>query len=96
MDKKKVSLLLIVIAVCAFFYFFITGQINNRLVNLLIEKTTLEEEYAILQSESLSMQNEIESLSSYSSLNKVAEENNLKEPKKEQVIVLKDDKNKEN
>lgn len=89
--RKKISLLLIVTAICGFFYFFITVQINNSLVNLLIEKTNLEEQYEILQSESLSMQNEIEELSSFTSLHKFAEENNLKEPKKEQVIVLKDD-----
>ncbi len=96
MNRKKVSLFFITVAICAFFYFFIIGQINNKLVNLLIEKTNLEEEYAILQSESLSMQDEIEKLSSFTSLHKVAEANNLKEPKKEQIIVLKDDKNKEN
>ena len=91
MNRKKISLILIVIAICGFFYFFIIGQINNKLVNLLIEKTNLEEEYAILQSESLSMQHEIEELSSFTSLHKVAERKNLKEPKKEQIIVLKDD-----
>ena len=91
MNRKKVSLFFIVVAICAFFYFFIIGQINNKLVNLLIEKTNLEEEYAILQSESLSMQHEIEELSSFTSLHKVAERKNLKEPKKEQIIVLKDD-----
>ena len=95
MDKKQIKIIFILTLTCFIFYFIVIGQINNSLFELNKEFTELDENYKIIESESNSIIEEIESLTSLVNLKEIAKEKNLKKPTKDQIIYIKNDKNKE-
>lgn len=95
MNGKQIKTIFILILACFIFYFIVIGQINNKLTDLRIKITDLKENYDILENKSNSMKAEIKSLLSIKNLEKIAKEKNFNKPTKEQKIILKNDKDKE-
>ncbi|MBQ3943089.1 MAG: hypothetical protein II669_02085 [Elusimicrobia bacterium] len=95
MNGKQTKTIIILILGCLIFYFIVMGQINNKLVNLEIQITDLNDDYKKLHNKNLSMVSEIAFLHSITNLKNIAKEKNLKEPTSDQIIILQNDKNKE-
>lgn len=94
MNAKQIKIIFVLILVCFIFYNIVIGQISNKLIDLNIQITELEENYKILKSKTNSTKSEIEALLSIRNLDDIAKEKKFNKPTKEQKIVLKNDKNK--
>jgi len=92
--SNKIFIIIFVLIGCTILYAFSIIHIKNKVINLEMQATDLEEKYAILKNQSNSIMEEIGYLLSMTNLNKVAIEKNFKRPTKEQIIELTNDKNK--